>query len=78
MNRQNEYATLRVHFEISESDAELLARIVNDTDDEELRDFCESLLKETAIAAKSARDAAVGILEKNPFSFWERSEQKKL
>ena len=78
MNRENEYATLRVNFEISESDAELLARIVNDTDDEELRDFCESLLKETAIAAKRTHDAAVGILEKNPFSFWERNEQKKL
>ena len=78
MNRENEYATLRVNFEISQGDAELLARIVNDTDDEELCEFCSSLLKKTAIAAKRTRDAAVGILEKNPFSFWERSEQKKL
>lgn len=68
----NEEETLSVVLEFSEADIKLLSRIVNDTDDDELRDFCESLLKKAVAAAKKARETASKILESNPFTFWER------
>ena len=59
---------IKVTIEVSKEDVETLAQIMEYTEDEELKDFIERVLRNTNVSCNDSIDIAKEICKVNPFS----------
>ena len=59
---------VKVTIEVSKEDVETLAQTMEYTEDEELKDFIERVLRNTNVACNDSIDIAKEICKVNPFS----------
>ena len=59
---------VRVVIEVSKEDVEMLSQTMDYTDDEELKDFIERVLRNTNVSCNDSIDIAKEICKVNPFS----------
>ena len=59
---------VKVTIEVSKEDVETLAQTMEYTEDEELKDFIERILRNTNVSCNDSIDIAKEICKVNPFS----------
>ena len=59
---------VRVVIEVSKEDVEMLSQTMDYTDDEDLKDFIERVLRNTNVSCNDSIDIAKEICKVNPFS----------
>jgi len=59
---------IKVTIEVSKEDVETLAQTMEYTEDEELKDFIERVLRNTNVSCNDSIDIAKEICKVNPFS----------
>ncbi|WP_407428928.1 hypothetical protein [Treponema sp.] len=59
---------IKVTIEVSKEDVETLAQTMECTEDEELKDFIERVLRNTNVSCNDSIDIAKEICKVNPFS----------